>query len=114
MKNNVTAYKVCRVHDGKFISAASLSYEVVTYEPNKLIKPNKGENKFLFIFKTFADACNYADRYKHPRVILEVKANNIRTQQMGVSASHHVRDYPEGTLFCSSLTLVRNMNGQPL
>lgn len=107
MKNNITAYKVCLL-DKEPVSAIKTDTRQVKYEYDKLIRPNKGQNKFLFVFATQVEAKSFVcDRPANRKYgIYQVKANNVTTiakDKHGVTFK--AERFPAGTLFCSSLRI---------
>ena len=117
MKNNVRAYKVCRLKDGVTDSAVKSRrmspQSVVRYEFGKLVKPqdNPHTEPFLFVFKTLADAQRFILRRSMGRefVVYEVRAFSVKDSWHSKIWGRILlaSNFPLGTMFCSSLRLVR-------
>lgn len=121
MRNNITAFKLCytgnETRRTKTQSAVKhdSKCQTVFYQYGKLIRPNRTQNPFLFVFDSEVNAKNFAaTRTSHNNyIIFEVKANNVRKvakgKQYGANHTFYASLFPEGTQFCSSLRLVKKI-----
>lgn len=111
---NVTkiAYKVFRLSKGKKFSAIEKGPWQVNYENDGWITPPHGANPFLFVFSTLKFAKQFVERHGFPKngfLIKRVIADGVTTKTLSLSGKKFEVDiFPEGTLFCQRLMIVRN------
>lgn len=108
MKNNIKVYKVVRRVNGQLRSIIkSSSGREVVYQPNKLIRPKSGFNQYLYVFDNILDAENFAGRYRNA-LVFKAEANNVRLTVKDMYGSiRRVMWCPQGTLFASSVKLLK-------
>lgn len=110
MRNNVKAYKVCTYANGRYYSAMKIG-PYIQYRQGVLNYPTKQPhaNPFLFVFSTLEQAQAFCSPARN-HVIFEVRAHGVsKTKKDRWGHMTNVENYPWGTLFCSSMRLVKKL-----
>ena len=109
MRNNVTAYKVVRYKHGRRISCVENSSSQLTYPTDRqrmLVRAKKGANPEIFIFDNRGIARDFLyvmlTNNREDYEMWQVEANNVRSAPYGYG-------YPHGTMFCTSLRMIKKM-----
>lgn len=105
------AWKVVRIRDGIFTS--SIWDRPVQYIPNKWATPIAGDNPFLFVFSSRAQARLYTKTIIADRIavgqrfrICKCKVKNLTPDRTLNDASMKAYYFPTGTMFADAVKLI--------
>jgi hypothetical protein len=109
-------YKVVRRHHGMLVSVFAYPKDGgVIYDIGQTTLPRQKFNPFLWAFESlefaqeFVELHTNADRYSY-FIIFEALATEVRKQAQNLMGEKwNAHSYPSGTVFCSSITLVKQI-----